>query len=63
LVAEAGGTITDLTTRLGTGIYLLVAEVSLPRETDVEALSARIAAAAEGLGVRATLTPAEFDVL
>jgi len=63
LVAEAGGTITDLTTRLGTGIYLLVAEVSLPRETDVEALSARIAAAAEGLGVRATLTPAESDVL
>jgi glycine cleavage system transcriptional repressor len=63
VVAEVGGTITDLTTRLGTGIYLLVAEVALPRDTEVDALSAQIAAAAEGLGVRATLTPAESDVL
>ena len=29
-VAEAGGNITDLTTRLGGGLYLLVAEVELP---------------------------------
>jgi glycine cleavage system transcriptional repressor len=63
VVAEVGGTITDLTTRLGTGFYLLVAEVALPRDVDVEALSARIAAVAEGLGVRATLAPAESDVL
>jgi glycine cleavage system transcriptional repressor len=63
VVADAGGTITDLTTRLGTGIYLLVAEVALPRGTDVGALSVRIAAEAEGLGVRATLHPAESDVL
>jgi glycine cleavage system transcriptional repressor len=63
VVAEVDGTITDLTTRLGTGLYLLVAEVDLPRDVDVEALSARIATVAEGLGVRATLTPAESDVL
>ena len=63
VVADVGGTITDLTTRLGTGLYLLVAEVALPRDADVETLGARIAEAAEGLGVRATLTPAESDVL
>lgn len=63
VVADVGGTITDLTTRLGTGLYLLVAEVALPRDTDVDALTARITAAAEQLGVRATLTPAESDVL
>jgi glycine cleavage system transcriptional repressor len=63
VVAEAGGNITDLTTRLGTGLYLLVAEVELPRGTDVDALSAGIADAAERLGVRATLHPADADVL
>jgi glycine cleavage system transcriptional repressor len=63
VVAAVGGTITDLTTRLGTGIYLLVAEVALPLDTDVEALGARIVAVAGELGVRATLTPAESDVL
>jgi len=63
VVADVGGSITDLTTRLGTGIYLLVAEVALPLDTDVEALGARIVAVARELGVRATLTPAESDVL
>ncbi len=63
VVAAAGGNITDLTTRLGTGLYLLVAEVALPAGADVEALTARIAAAADELGVRATLQPAETDVL
>jgi len=42
---------------------VLVAEVALPEGVDVETLSARIAAAAERLGVRATLAPADTDVL
>ncbi|MCA0329342.1 MAG: ACT domain-containing protein [Actinobacteria bacterium] len=63
VVAAAGGNITDLTTRLGTGLYLLVAEAALPTGTDVEALQARIAEAAAELGVHATLQPADVDEL
>jgi glycine cleavage system transcriptional repressor len=63
VVADAGGNITDLTTRLGTGLYVVVAEVTLPADADVEALTARLAAVADELGVRATLQPADSDVL
>jgi glycine cleavage system transcriptional repressor len=63
VVADAGGNITDLTTRLGTGLYVVVAEVTLPDGADVEALTARLAAVADELGVRATLQPADSDVL
>lgn len=63
VVAGAGGNITDLTTRLGTGVYLLVAEVSLPAGSDAESLGWRIAEEAERLGVLATFAPAEPDVL
>lgn len=63
VVAAAGGNITDLVTRLGTGLYVLVAEVELPAGTDVEALGARIAAEAQRLGVHATFAPADSDVL
>ncbi len=63
VVAAAGGNITDLTTRLGAGLYLLVAEVELPEGADVDRLAARIAAEAERLGVRATFAPADADVL
>jgi glycine cleavage system transcriptional repressor len=63
VVAAAGGNITDLTTRLGNGLYVLVAEVALAEGADVDVLTARIAAAAERLGVRATFTPADSDVL
>lgn len=63
VVAEAGGNITDLTTRLGTGVYLLVAEVALPSDADVDALTARIAAAAAELGVRASFQAADVDEL
>jgi len=62
-IAEAGGNITDLTTRLGAGLYILVAEVSLPGDVDVTALTSRIAEVSAQLGVRATLHPAETDVL
>ena len=63
VVADAGGNITDLTTRLGSGLYLLVAEVALPEGTDVAALAGRIEAAAAALGVRASLQPADVDEL
>ena len=63
VVAEAGGNITDLTTRLGGGLYLLVAEVALPVDADVAAVGSRIDAAAAELGVRATFHAADTDVL
>jgi glycine cleavage system transcriptional repressor len=62
-VAEAGGNITDLTTRLAGELYLLVAEIDLPADADVSAVEAAIRAAAAELGVGATLRPAEADEL
>ncbi len=62
-VAEVGGNITDLTTRLAGDLYLVVAELALPQGADADALSVSIAEAAAELGVRATLRPAEADDL
>ena len=62
-VAEAGGNITDLTTRLAGDLYLVVAEIDLPADADIEAVRAAITTAAGELGVGATLRPAEADEL
>ncbi|MBZ5736093.1 amino acid-binding protein [Nocardioides sp. TRM66260-LWL] len=62
-VAAVGGNITDLTTRLAGDLYLLVAEIDLPAGTDVDAVRAAIAEAAEALGVGASLRAAEADDL
>jgi glycine cleavage system transcriptional repressor len=63
LVAEAGGNITDLTTRLSGDLYLLIAEIDLPAATDAAAVEEAIKAVAAALGVGATLRPAEADDL
>jgi glycine cleavage system transcriptional repressor len=63
VVADTGGNITDLTTRLVGDLYLLVAEVDLPVGVDAAALAERLAATARSLGVEASLRPAEPDVL
>lgn len=63
-IAGHGGNITDLSTRLGPGgLYLLVAEVSLPADVDVVALGAQLAEAGRELGVGVSLRPADSDVL
>lgn len=62
-VAEVGGNITDLTTRLAGDLYLLVAEIDLPAGADVDALEAAVRTAATALGVGATLRRAEADDL
>lgn len=62
-VAEAGGNITDLTTHLGGGLYVLAAEVDLPPGADVAALRSRIDAAAADLGVDVELRPVDRDDL
>jgi glycine cleavage system transcriptional repressor len=61
-VADAGGNITDLSTRLIGPLYLLIAEVDLPF-AKVDGLTARLAALADDLGVDISLRPAEADVL
>ncbi|MEV8514446.1 ACT domain-containing protein [Dactylosporangium sp. NPDC051484] len=59
-VAEAGGNITDLTTRLSGALYVVVAEVDA---ADPAALEVALSAAAQHLGVEVTLRPADADLL
>jgi glycine cleavage system transcriptional repressor len=62
VVAAAGGNITDLTTRLAGELYVLIAEVDVPPGS-LDELRARLAEAADGLGVGVTLRPADPDLL
>ena len=50
-MASYGGNITDLTTRLAGGLYVLVAEVDLPEDADVDSLSRALTEVAHELGV------------
>jgi glycine cleavage system transcriptional repressor len=62
VVSEAGGNITDLTTRLTGPLYVLVAEVDLP-DGQAEQLAEQLAVAANELGVDVTLRRAESEIL
>lgn len=62
VVAEFGGNVTDLTTRLSGDLYLLVAEVDVPAAV-LDHLVERLNAAAGLLGVGVTLRPVEADLL
>jgi glycine cleavage system transcriptional repressor len=63
VLAQAGGNITDLTTRLTGDLYVLVAEVDLPDGIDEAALADRLAATGRDLGVGVTLRRQDTDVL
>jgi glycine cleavage system transcriptional repressor len=63
MLAEAGGNITDLTTRLAGKLSVLVAEVDLPSTVEVEDLAARLGYVARRLGVEAHLHREYADVL
>jgi glycine cleavage system transcriptional repressor len=63
VIADVGGNITDLTTRLAGDLYLLVAEVDLPAGTDVAGLEGELSRVAADLGVGVTLRAAETDEL
>jgi glycine cleavage system transcriptional repressor len=63
VIAEAGGNITDLTTRLSGTLYVLLAEVDLPRSTDLESLQDRLARVSAELGVETSLRLIENDQL
>ncbi len=62
-VAAAGGNITDLTTRLAGGLYILGAEVDLPGTADVAELESSLRATAERLGVGVSVRRMESDEL
>lgn len=63
VIANAGGNITDLTTRLVDELYVLVAEVDLPSTVDLERVTSALHDEAETLGVEANLRPVETDLL
>lgn len=62
VVADAGGNITDLSTRLVGPLYVLVAEVELGRDVADE-LTDRLAEVGAALGVDVSLRRAEADLL
>lgn len=63
VLADAGGNITDLTTRLTGDLYLLVAEVDVASSADDATLAAQLAAAGRDLGVGVTLRRQDAEVL
>ncbi|MGC5017487.1 glycine cleavage system protein R [Micromonospora sp. DT47] len=62
VLADAGGNVTDLSTRLAGSLYVVVAEVDLPPGTADE-LAGRLSRAAADLGVEVSLRPADPDLL
>jgi glycine cleavage system transcriptional repressor len=62
-LAEFGGNVTDLTTRLSGPLYVLVAELDLPAGADADLVCERLDGAARALGVEVTLRSVETDVL
>jgi glycine cleavage system transcriptional repressor len=62
-VARRGGNITDLATRLGPHMYVMTADVTFPPGSDLGEAAAELAEAVVPLGVRATLRPADEDLL
>jgi glycine cleavage system transcriptional repressor len=63
VIAEVGGNITDLSTRLSGTLYVLLAEVDIPRSADVEALQTRLVEVSAELGVDCTMRLLENDQL
>lgn len=63
VVAQAGGNVTDLSTRLAGSLYVLVAECDFPESADMEAVQGAIREAAAELGVAASLRAVESDEL
>jgi glycine cleavage system transcriptional repressor len=63
VVCAVGGNVTDLTTRLSGDLYVLVAEVDLPDDADVAALTEELKRVGAALGVDVALNPQETDVL
>lgn len=63
VIAEHGGNIVDLGTRLGADLYVLLAEVVLPQGSDPQPLTAALRGVADELGVRVHFDPVDDEVL
>jgi glycine cleavage system transcriptional repressor len=63
LLAQVGGNVTEMTTRLTGDLYVLVCEVDLPPQRDSAIVAREVAEMGERLGVHAALRAAEADVL
>jgi glycine cleavage system transcriptional repressor len=63
VIARHGANIVDLGTRLVEGLYVLMAELQLPREASAVGLEAELQGAADELGVEVHLSPIDDDVL
>lgn len=62
-ISAVGGNITDLTTRLADGLYVLVAEVDIPATADMDALHERLTDVARDLRVEVSLRAVATDDL
>lgn len=63
VIADAGGNITDLATRLTGQLYVAVAEVDLPASVDPAEIRSSLDAVSGELGVEVTWRDQETDVL
>lgn len=63
LLADFGGNITDVSTRLGRDLYVLTAEIQFPEDVDLAEVRAALEELSRTLGVSAVLRPAEEFVL
>lgn len=63
VLAADGGNITGMSTRLSGRLYVLIADVELPKDVDVAALMRRLAAVGTGLDSEITFRPVEPDLL
>ena len=61
-LADSGGNIVDLSTRLADGFYVLLADVLLPSDRE-SAVTAELARCADELGVAIRLSPVDEDVM
>ncbi|MEV5892738.1 glycine cleavage system protein R [Nonomuraea fuscirosea] len=63
VLADDGGNITGMSTRLSGRLYVLIADVELPKDVDVAALMRRLAAAGASLDSDITFRPVEPELL
>ena len=62
-IAQRGGNITDLQTRLGAGLYVVVAVVDFPAGAATASLTEDLKAVGSTVGVDVSVLPADQDVL
>ncbi|MGL4173100.1 MAG: glycine cleavage system protein R [Actinomycetota bacterium] len=63
IIADAGGSITDLTTRLRDDLYVLLAELILPEQVNPAEIADALHVRADALGIEVTMGPLDLDEL